>query len=371
MITAADIQPEFESLLERKAFEKIRSEAFDYIARGAGSEATMQENLLAFSKWKIRPRVLRNVAEIDMSSTLFDQKLSMPVLFAPIGVQRIAHPEGELASARAAKELNVPLVVSSAASYSMEDIANELGGCSRWFQLYCSSEEIVTRSLVQRAEANGYSAIVITVDTPVLGIRESDARNQYSPLEEGDGCGNYLNDPAFLSLLDLSPEEDMKAALQKQIDIIDQPGLDWDELKKIRELTSLPILLKGVLHPEDAKLALENNVDGIIVSNHGGRQLDHCIASLDALPDIKNIVQDRIPILLDSGIRSGVDVFKALALGADAVLLGRPLVYGLAINGEVGVMQVVHKILHELEITMALAGVRSIKEINSDLLFKG
>lgn len=371
MITEARIQPDFESLLEKRAFEKMRREAFDYIARGAGSEATMQENLLAFSKWKIRPRVLRNVAQIDMTSTLFELKLPMPLFFAPIGVQRIAHPEGELATARAAEKVNVPLVVSSAASYSMEEIANESGNSSRWFQLYCSLEETVTKSLVERAEANGYSAIVITVDTPVLGIRESDARNQYSPLEEGHGCGNYLNDPAFLSLLDHSPEEDRKAALQKQMDIIDRPGLDWDELKKVREMTSLPILLKGILHPEDAKLALENNMYGIIVSNHGGRQLDHCISSLDALQDIKQIVGGRIPILLDSGIRTGVDVFKALALGADAVLLGRPLIYGLAVDGEDGILHVVHKILHELEISMALAGVRTIQEINSDLLFKG
>ena len=371
MITAAEIQPVFENLLERKAFEKIQREAFDYIARGAGGEATMKENLQVFSKWKIRPRVLRNVSKIDLSCTVFNEKLSSPILFAPIGVQRIAHPEGELASARAAKAANIPFVVSSASSFSMEEIANELGDGSRWFQLYCSLEDSVTRSLVQRAEANGYSAIVVTVDTPVLGIRETDASNQYSPLEEGDGCGNYLNDPAFCALLDRSPDEDMPAALQKQIDIIDQPGLDWSELKKVREMTNLPILLKGILHPEDAKLALEHNIDGIIVSNHGGRQLDHCIASLDALPDIKQIVQDRIPILLDSGIRTGVDVFKALALGADAVLLGRPLIYGLAINGEEGVKQVVQKVLHELEISMALAGVRNIEEINSDLLFKG
>ncbi|WP_432354747.1 alpha-hydroxy-acid oxidizing protein [Sporosarcina sp. A2] len=370
MITATEILPKFENLLERKAYEKIRREAFDYIARGAGSEATMQENLRAFSKWKIRPRILRNVSEIELSCTLLNQQLSSPLLVAPIGVQRIAYPEGELASARAARQLDVPFVVSSAASYSMEDIANELGDSSRWFQLYCSLEYSVTKSLVQRAETNGYSAIVITVDTPVLGIRETDAHNQYSPLEEGEGFGNYMNDPAFRALLEQSPEEDMNAALQKQIEIIDQPSLDWEELKKVRKLTNLPILLKGVLHPEDAKLALANNIDGIIVSNHGGRQLDHCIASLDALPDIAHVIQKRIPILLDSGIRTGVDVFKALALGADAVLLGRPLIYGLAINGEDGVKQVIQKIHHELEISMALAGVRTVQEINSNFLFK-
>ncbi len=251
----------------------------------------------------------------------------------------------------------------------MEAIAEQLGESTRWFQLYCSLEDNVTKSLVQRAETNGYTAIVITVDTPKLGLREADASNDYSPLEEGEGCGNYITDPAFRALLEQTPEADMKAALQKQADIIDQPGLDWDLLKKVRQMTSLPIVLKGILHPQDAKLAIENNISGIIVSNHGGRQLDQCVAALDALPDIKKIVGNGIPILLDSGVRTGIDVFKALALGADAVMIGRPLIYGLVTDGEEGVKQVVQKILLELENTMALAGVLNIQEINSDFIF--
>lgn len=369
MKTTGGKQTEFESVMERKAYEKIPKKAFDYIARGAGTEATMKDNLLAFSKLKIRPRVLRTVSKIDMTIMMFNQELSSPLLFAPIGVQRIAHPEGELASARAARDSDIPIVVSSASSYSMEAIAEQLGESTRWFQLYCSLEDTVTKSLVQRAETNGYTAIVITVDTPKLGLREADASNDYSPLEEGEGCGNYITDPAFRALLEQTPEADMKAALQKQADIIDQPGLDWDLLKKVRQMTSLPIVLKGILHPQDAKLAIENNINGIIVSNHGGRQLDQCVAALDALPDIKKIVGNGIPILLDSGVRTGIDVFKALALGADAVMIGRPLIYGLVTDGEEGVKQVVQKILHELENTMALAGVRNIQEINSDFIF--
>ena len=370
MLVIDEKKPVFESPLEAQAYEKLRKEAFDYIARGAGVEATMQENRHAFDKWKIRPRVLRDVSARDLSVSLFNQTMKTPILLAPIGVQRIAHPEGELASAKTAGALDIPYIVSSAASYSMEEIAQVMDNSTRWFQLYCSLEESVTESFVRRAEASGYSAIVITVDTPTLGIRETDRRNGYSPLAEGNGCGHYITDPAFCSLLEKSPAEDLKAALLKQREIIDRPSLNWDELKKIRSYTKLPILLKGILHPDDAQLALEYEVDGIIVSNHGGRQLDHCISSLDALPDICEIINGRIPILIDSGIRSGVDVFKAIALGADAVLLGRPYIYGLAVDGEAGVEQVIENILHELDVSMMIASVRSISEINSQLLVR-
>lgn len=362
--------PNFESNLESKAYEKMRKEAFDYIARGAGEEATMQENRHAFDKWKIRPRVLRDVSKRDLTISLFGNTLKTPILLAPIGVQRIAHQNGELDSAKVAASLGIPYIVSSAASFAMDEIAQVSENNMRWFQLYCSLEDSVTESLLKRAEENGYSAIVITVDTPELGIRKADHRNKYSPLSEGNGCGNYLSDPAFCGLLEKSPSEDLEAALKKQIEIIDRPGFNWDELSKIRSYTNLPILLKGILHPDDAQLALEYDVDGIIVSNHGGRQLDHCISSLDALPEICQVVNGRIPVLLDSGIRSGVDVFKAIALGADAVLLGRPYIYGLAIDGEDGVAHVIENILHELDVSMALAGVRSLNEIHSGLLVK-
>ncbi len=362
--------PKFESDLEAQAYEKIRKEAFDYIARGAGDEATMQENLSAFDKWKIRPRVLRDVSKRDLTTSLFGTTQKTPILLAPIGVQRIAHPNGELASAGAAKSLGVPFVISSVSSYSMDEIAEASGNNTRWFQLYCSPENSVTESLVKRAEQNGYSAIVITVDTPQLGIRKSDHSNNYSPLAEGNGCGNYLSDAAFCGLLEKSPSEDMEAALIKQSELMDRHTLDWDILSEIRSYTKLPILLKGILHPEDAQLALEYGVDGIVVSNHGGRQLDHCISSLDALPDICQVVNGRIPVLLDSGIRSGVDVFKAIALGADAVLLGRPYIYGLAVDGEAGAKRIIENILHELEVSMTLAGVRSLSEINAGLLIK-
>lgn len=359
-----------QSNLETEAKNKIKKEAFDYIARGSGDEVTMEENRKAFNKWTIRPRVLRDVSKRNLEISLFGQTSKAPVLLAPIGVQRIAHPEGELASARAAASTGIPYIVSSASSYSMEEIAEEMGNHPRWFQLYCSTEDSVTESLAKRAEASGYSAIVITVDTPMLGVRKTDSLNNYSPLSEGHGCGNYLTDPAFCALLEKSPDEDKTAALQKQNDIIDQPSLNWEDLKKIRTYTTLPILLKGILHPADAQLALDYGVDGIIVSNHGGRQLDHCIASLDALPDIQKVIQGRIPVLLDSGIRNGTDIIKALALGANAVLLGRPYIYGLATGGQAGTEQVITDLLHELDVSMALTGMRSIEEIDDSILVR-
>lgn len=360
-----------ESNMEIKAREKLRKEAFDYIARGAGEEATMKANREAFNKWKIRPRVLQDVSKRDFSISLLGQKVQSPVLLAPIGVQRIAHPEGELASARVAAAMGIPFIVSSVSSYSMEEIAQQMGDQPRWFQLYCSLEESVTESLVKRADASGYSAIVITVDTPILGVRETDRVNAYSPLSEGNGSGNYITDPAFCKLLDKSPFDDREAAYLKQIEIIDRPSLNWEELRKIRSYSSLPILLKGILHPADAQLALDYGVDGIIVSNHGGRQLDHCIASLDALKEVSDVIKGRIPILLDSGIRRGTDILKALALGADAVLLGRPYIYGLATGGEEGVEQVIAELLHELDVSMALAGARTISELDGSILVGG
>ncbi|MHA6259129.1 alpha-hydroxy-acid oxidizing protein [Sporosarcina sp. CAU 1771] len=356
--------------LELNAQKHMRKEAFDYIARGSGDEVTMDANIQAFHNWTIRPRVLRDLTKREYSVSLFGETLTTPLLLAPIGVQRIAHPQGELASSRASASLGIPYIVSSASSFSMEEIAEEMGDQPRWFQLYCSTEDSVTESFVKRAEASGYSAIVVTVDTPMLGVRKTDYVNSYSPLMEGHGCGNYLTDPAFCALLEKSPLEDKDAALLKQNEIIDQPGLNWDDLIKVRSYTNLPILLKGILHPEDAQLALEHEVDGIIVSNHGGRQLDHCIASLDALPDIVEVIDGRIPVLLDSGIRTGTDIIKALALGADAVLLGRPYIYGLTIDGQKGVEKVISDLLHDLDVSMALTGKRSVQELKNMTMMK-
>ncbi|WLD93827.1 alpha-hydroxy-acid oxidizing protein [Alkalihalobacillus sp. AL-G] len=354
---------------KQKAENILQKEAFEYIARGSGEEATLRSNRKAFNNWQISHRVLRNVSNRELSISLFGKRISSPLLLAPIGVQTIAHPEGELASARAAADMDIPFITSTAATYSMEEIANEMGDSPRWFQLYNSNNDRVTESMVKRAEACGYSAIVVTVDTPVLGHREFDLQNSYSPLKEGKGNGNYISDPAFCEMLEKSPRKDMKAAIQKQMELFENPSLTWEDIEKIRKYSKLPILLKGIVDPEDAKIAL-NYVDGLIVSNHGGRQLDHGIASLDALEKICQVIQGEIPVLFDSGIRRGTDVLKAIALGASAVLLGRPFMYGLATGGEAGVKRVIQQIQKELDVSMALSGVRSINEIDSSLLVR-
>ncbi|MET3696891.1 isopentenyl diphosphate isomerase/L-lactate dehydrogenase-like FMN-dependent dehydrogenase [Bacillus oleivorans] len=356
---------------EKLAKEILNKEVFDYIARGSGEEATMKANQEAFNQWKIVPRILRDVSKRDTSISLFGYKMKSPILLAPVGVQIIAHPDGELATARAAAKMRIPLITSSASTFSMEEIAQEMGDSPRWFQLFLSNQDRITKSMVKRAEASGYTAIVVTVDMPVLGFRECDITHGYSPIDEGKGIGNYLSDPAFCKLLEKSPQEDMMAAIKKQGELLENPTLKWEDVRKLRKYTKLPILLKGIVHPDDAKLAIQYKADGIIVSNHGGRQLDHAIASLDALEQVCQVVQGKIPVLFDSGIRRGTDIIKAIALGATAVLIGRPYIYGLVAAGEEGVIKVMKQILKELDISMALAGLSSMAEINKSILVRG
>ncbi|WP_409254325.1 alpha-hydroxy acid oxidase [Bacillus sp. SCS-153A] len=353
---------------EKEAEGVIDKKAYDYIARGSGEEATLRANREAFSHFQISHRVLRDVSNLDTSTTILGHTVPLPVLFAPIGVQAIAHPDGELASSRAAATLNLPFVTSTVSSYSMEEIAQQLKETPRWFQLYYSGDEMVAESMIKRAEAAGYSAIVLTVDTPIMGFRESDHINNYSPIGEGSGSGNYFSDPVFKSLLKKPIFEDKQAALKKQLELFENPAVTWDALQRIRQYTDIPILLKGVVHPEDAKLAMKYKVDGLIVSNHGGRQLDHGVATLDVLEEICQVVHGEIPVLIDSGIRRGSDIFKALALGASGVLIGRPYMYGLALDGEEGVRKAVEQILNEFETTMRLAGTVTISEINKSYL---
>ncbi|WP_240628529.1 alpha-hydroxy acid oxidase [Bacillus salacetis] len=353
---------------ENEAKGIISKKAFDYIARGSGEESTLHSNRAAFSDYQISHRVLRDVSKIDTGMTLFGQTISSPMLFAPIGVQTIAHPQGELASSRAAASMNLPFVLSTVSSYSMEEVAGQMKESSRWFQLYYSGNELVAESMIKRAESSGYSAIVLTVDTPIMGFRESDHINNYSPIGEGSGSGNYFTDPIFQNLLEKPIMEDREMALKKQKELFENPSVTWEAIHRIRQYTDLPILLKGIVHPEDAKLALDYKVDGLIVSNHGGRQLDHGVATLDVLEGICDVVKGELPVLLDSGVRRGSDVFKALALGACAVLIGRPFMYGLALGGEDGVMKVMEQIQNEFEVTMALAGTSTISEINKTYL---
>lgn len=354
--------------LERRAEEALDDRAVAYVFGGAGSEDTMHANLEAFRRWRIVPRVLRDLSERDLSTEVLGTPMPAPVMLAPIGVQTLLHPEGELASARAAAEVGLPLITSTASSTPMEGIAEANGDSARWYQLYWPNDEAITASLVERAERSGYSAIVVTVDNYVPGWKPRDLQQAYLPFLEGIGIAQYLSDPVFRDALEKTPEEDMGAAVGHFLGVFANPQLTWDSLEWLQGQTSLPIVLKGILHPDDATEARERGVAGIVVSNHGGRQIDGAIASLEALPPIVDAVGGDISVMLDSGIRSGADAFKALALGADAVLIGRPYLWGLALDGQAGVTTVLRCILAELDLTMALSGVTRLDELDSRAL---
>ena len=314
--------------LEAAAKQALEPGPFGYIRSSAGGEETYRKNTDSFYKYSIIPRFLTDVSTLNTEVTILGHTYPHPLFIAPVGVNKIAHEDGELAVSKAAAKLEFPYIQSTVSSYSIEEIAAETKGSSKWFQLYWSSQQKeVSFSMVRRAEAAGYKAIVLTVDTTMLGWREEDIRNQYSPLKRGFGQGNYVSDPVFMSALN---DHSQETIVHKIIENIYHPTLNWTNISELREHTTLPILIKGILHPEDAKLAVEKGIDGIIVSNHGGRQLDGVIASIDALPAVVQAVNGRIPILFDSGIRRGSDAVKALALGATAVCIGRPVIWGLA-----------------------------------------
>jgi lactate 2-monooxygenase len=357
--------------LEASAKAAMQPEAFDYVAGAAGEEATKRENGAAFHRWKIVPRHLRGVAGRDAAISLFGHALKAPLLLAPVGVLELAHQDADLAVARAAADEGVPMIISSQASVPMEKIAEALGGQYFWFQLYWSASNELTASFVSRAEACGAKAIVVTLDTTLLGWRPRDLQNAYLPFIRGKGIAQYTSDPVFRSMLARPPEEDMLGAAAKFIETYANPGLSWDDLAFLRARTKLPILLKGILHPEDARLAIAHSMDGIVVSNHGGRQVDGAIAALDALPGVVEAVAGKVPVLFDSGIRSGPCMVKALALGAAAVFLGRPYVYGLGIAGSQGVREVIRNLLADFDLTMGLSGCRSSAEISRGNICRG
>lgn len=356
--------------LEQQANAHLSPETWGFIADGAGSQDTLRANLAAFRRWRIVPRMLRDVARRDLSVKLFGTSLPAPVLLAPIGAQSIVHPQAEVAVARAAASLNIPFVLSTASSRSIEEVAQAAGNATRWFQLYWSKDPELNASFVQRAERAGYSAIVVTLDATILGWRPQDLQQAYQPFAQQEGLVNYFSDPVFRQVLNQAPEENPQAAITHFISIFSNPALTWDNLAFLRQHTHLPILLKGILHPADALKAIEYKMDGIIVSNHGGRQLDGARAALDALADIAPAVQGRLPLLFDSGIRGGADAFKALALGAHAVLLGRPYIWGLALGGEQGVREVVLNFLAELDLTLALSGYSSLQSLDRSTLVR-
>lgn len=398
--------PTDSTALETQAAAAMSPTARAYIMGGAGAQQTVQANRQDFGRYAIVPRMLQNVAERATEITLLGAQWSGPFWLAPIGVAEMVHPAADLAVAEAAANLGIPYVFSNQASVPMESCAEVMGQQPRFFQLYWSRERDLVLSLVQRAEACGCLGIVLTLDTTLLGWRTRDLDLAYLPFLEGKGIAQYTSDPVFQRLLDAelsqpaaqdfrpplrfetlrrvwraaqaypgpgSPWQKLRSgramgAVRLFTRIYTNPALSWEDLAFLRQHTRLPILLKGILHPDDARRAIDAGMDGVVVSNHGGRQVDGAISAIGALPAVVDAVQQQIPVLLDSGIRTGADVFKALALGASAVGLGRPYIYGLALGGSVGVAAVIQHLLADFELTMALAGCRNVTEIQRPCL---
>jgi isopentenyl diphosphate isomerase/L-lactate dehydrogenase-like FMN-dependent dehydrogenase len=323
---------------EPLARERLSKDVYDFVVGGAGDEWTLRENVRAFERWILRPRVLRGVAQPDTATEVLSVPLSMPVMIAPWAYQRLVHPEGEPATARAAARAGTLMVVPTPAERDLEVIASATDG-PKWWQLYVFRDRGFTEEMLHRVAEAGYGAVVFTVDLPVGGLRYRDLRNGFEIPESVRPSGGEYD-----------------------------PVIRWDDLAWIREHTVLPILVKGILTAEDASRALEAGADGIVVSNHGGRQLDGTPASVDALPDVVQAVAGRIPVLMDGGIRRGTDVLRAIALGAGAVLVGRPVVWGLAVDGEDGVVGVLEILRDELRNAMALTGCQRVSDITSELV---
>ena len=382
--------------LESRAAHAMSREAAAYIIGGAGSEVTAAANRAAFDRHRLVPRVLRDVSRRDLSVELFGRTHKAPLLLAPIGVLEMVHAQADLAVARACHAEGVGFVFSNQASVAMEECAAAMDDTPRWFQLYWSSDDEFVRSLVGRAERSGCEAIVLTLDTTLLGWRPRDLDLAYLPFLRGLGLAQYLSDPVFRGKIPASPPDtgfrprgagilstaaslwrkgrrfdlsmnQMRSAVAYFTATYSRPNLEWSDLKRLRGMTKLPILIKGLRHPDDARRAVAEGVDGIILSNHGGRQVDGEAATLDQLPAVV-AAAGKVPVLLDSGIRSGSDVAKALALGARAVLLGRPYVYGLTLAGEQGVREVIRNVIAEFDLTLALCGLTRAAELGPDCL---
>jgi 4-hydroxymandelate oxidase len=341
--------------LEAIARERLPQMVFDYFAGGAADEWTLAENRRAFQRWILRPRVLVDVTEVDLATTVLGQPVPFPIILAPTAFQRMAHPDGEMATARAAASLDALMVLSTISTTSLEDVAET--GVHGWFQLYVMTDRDFTADLVKRAHVAGYRALVLTVDTPILSRRLRDERNRFA-LPPGIEMAN---------LRARLPDAEGSALFSFFMDRHD-PGLTWDDVAWLRSLSPLPVLLKGIVTAEDAALAVDAGVDGIVVSNHGGRQLDWAPATLDALPEVVEASEGRVEVFMDGGIRRGSDVLKALALGARAVLVGRPYLWGLAAGGEPGVRRVLEILRDEMALAMALAGRRSVADIDRSLV---
>ena len=363
----ADIRPPLPTdltRLEPLARRRLSDTAYGYVAGSAGSGATARANRAAFDRWRIVPRFLRDVSAPDLGVTVLDTTMPAPVILGPIGVLGLYHRDAESHVARAAGALGAPMILSTLSSTRMEDVA-ATGDGPKWFQLYRPRERDIAASLVERARAAGFTTLVVTLDTFRLAWRPRDLDHAFLPFLTGDGLTNYFTDPAFQRL---AGSDRVDARIEYWATIFGNPTLTWDDLAWLRERWSGPIVLKGIQHPGDGLRAIDAGMDGIVVSNHGGRQVDGAIGSLDALPSIVDAAGDHLAILFDSGIRTGSDIAKALALGAKAVLIGRPYVYGLALGGEAGVRHVLRTLYAELELTLTLAGIARPADLSPEFL---
>jgi isopentenyl diphosphate isomerase/L-lactate dehydrogenase-like FMN-dependent dehydrogenase len=362
-------QPMTFSELEARAARALSPELLSYVAGGAGNEFTQDANVTAFDRYGLVPRMLAGAVERDLSIELFGMKLPSPLVLAPVGVIGLCAQDGhgDQATARAAARTGVPMVASTLTVDPMEDVAPLLGETPGLFQLYTPADRDLAQSFVNRAEAAGFKGIVVTLDTQILGWRPRDLAFGSFPQLKGLCLANYFSDPLFQAKLEKSPEEDPRAAALAWALGFSDPGLSWEDLEWLRSLTDLPMMLKGICHPEDARRAIDAGIDGIWCSNHGGRQANGGAAAIDMLPAVVEAAGD-VPVIFDSGVRAGEHVVKALALGATAVGIGRPYAFGLAVGGEDGIVHVLRSLLAEADLLMAVDGYASIADLTPEAL---
>ncbi|XP_056333744.1 hydroxyacid oxidase 1 [Danio aesculapii] len=349
---------------ELRARQILPKSVFDYYFSGADEQETLRDNVAAFKRWCFYPRVLRDVSTVDLSTTVLGQRVSLPICVSATAMQRMAHPDGETATARACLSSGTGMMLSSWSTSSIEEVCEAAPGGVRWLQLYIYKDRALTQSLVRRAEDAGYKGIFITVDTPYLGRRRDDVRNRFK-LPSHLRMANFESpDLAFSKKEGYGEDSGLAVYVTQAIDA----AVRWQDIGWLKTLTKLPVVVKGVLTAEDAKEALKYGVDGILVSNHGARQLDGVPATIDALPEVVAAVGGQVEVFMDGGVRMGSDVLKALALGAKAVFIGRPVLWALACQGEKGVSDVLEMLREELHLALALTGCRSLKEVNRSLL---
>ncbi|KAL4958152.1 FMN-dependent dehydrogenase [Aspergillus filifer] len=362
-------------LLEEQAKKALSERSFNYVAGGAGEKATMDANRLAFRQWKIIPKMLRSMDKQNLGVNIFGQDYPNPLIMAPVGVQGIFHQDKETGLAEVCSEVGVPYTLSTASTSTIEEVANASGDGKRWFQLYWPGDDEITLSLLKRAKENGFSVLVVTLDTWSLSWRPADLDNAYVPFLQGVGNQVGFSDPVFRAKFEKDSgskvEDDIVGSSRAWIgNVLSTKPHTWDQVSFLRKHWDGPLVLKGIQHVDDAKQALQVGCDGIVVSNHGGRQVDGAIASLEVLPEIVDAVGLRMTVLFDSGIRTGADIIKALCLGAKGVLVGRPVIYGLGIDGKNGGKVILKSLLADLWQSMSLSGICTVAECTRDKIRK-